>query len=156
KVHVLCEKPFLPGAPKDVAEAERLVAEFAAAKRLLVVAAQWKHALPTYMRLFPRVTPRSATRFEMAASPLSPGPSMIPSAMPHAFAVLDHLYGATDAPLEALVVESPSPGRMRVTFRHPGGPRGVDGDVVLAAGAPPPRPFSIGFDGAVAHREVDP
>src|SRR5262245_66557932 len=92
----------------------------------------------------------------MAASPLSPGPSMLPSAMPHAFAVLDHLYGATDAPLDDLVVESPSPDRIGVTFRHPGGPRGVACEVSLKAGAPPPRPFSIGFDGSVAHREVDP
>ena len=156
RVHVLCEKPFLPGRPEDVEEARRLVAGFAAAKRLLAVAAQWKHALPAYMRLFPAVAPRAATRFSMRSSPAEPGPSMLPVAMPHAFAVLDHLYGASDAPLYDLVVEAPSPGRMRVAFRHPGGAHGVACEVVLEAGAPPPRPFSIGFDGAVAAREVEP
>ncbi|MCC7137262.1 MAG: Gfo/Idh/MocA family oxidoreductase [Planctomycetes bacterium] len=153
-LHVLCEKPLLH-APDDDAYPARgaaLVAAFAARGLCLVVDAQWRHALGAYMRLFPDVSPRAARRFSMRLSPSVGGRAAVPVAMPHPLSVLDHLAPPERPGLTDLEVDVGDPGRLLVRFTHPG--RGVRAEVELVVTTERPRPFSFGFDGAVATRVV--
>jgi predicted dehydrogenase len=154
RLHVLCEKPFVWHDGDFDRTAERLAAAFSGASLCLAVATQWRHALGTWMRLFPDVSPRAATSFEMRLSPRSVGDAMLPDAMPHPLALLAHLHPAPGEPLENLVVEARSEEDAEVRFVHPGPRGGVRSVVRLVHVASPPRPFAFGFDGRRAHREI--
>jgi len=154
-LHALVEKPLVYGergtAGAWVARGTALVAAFAARGLCLVTNAQWRHALPTYMRLFPDVAPRRASRFEMTLSPSVGGVAAVPTAMPHPLSVLDHLYPPAVPGLRDLRVTG-APDAYEVAFTHPG--RDVACTVRLQRTEPRPRPFAFAFDGAVAHRTI--
>jgi hypothetical protein len=155
ELHVLCEKPLLPGLAGDEAEARRLADAFAKKSRLLAVTAQWRHALPAYLLLFPDVSPRAASSFEMETGPASEGEAMLVDSLPHAISIADALYGATEEPLRDVSVAFSGPERAEVAFTHPGGRHGVRCRVRLARATTTPRPMAFGFDGRLARREVD-
>ena len=155
ELHVLCEKPLLPGLPGDEETARRLAQSFAKKSRCLAVTAQWRHALPAYLLLFPDVSPRAASSFEMETGPASEGEAMLVDSCPHAIAIADALYGATDEPLQDVSVAFSSAERAEVSFTHPGGRRGVRCRVRLARATTTPRPMAFGFDGRLARREVE-
>lgn len=157
-LHALVEKPLVWGEGDGdsvssgwVQRGAALVEAFAAADLCLVTNVQWRHALPAYMRLFPDVTPRRASRFEMSLSPSVSGPAAVPAAMPHPLSVLDHLFPPSRPGLLDLRV-SGAPDAVDVAFRHPG--RDVACLVRLRTTTARPRPASFGFDGWVAHRRV--
>jgi predicted dehydrogenase len=153
-LHVLCEKPFVLHEGDFGADAERLAAGFASAGRCLGVAAQWRHALPAWMRLFPDARPRDARAFEMRLAPASAGEAMLADAMPHPLALLDHLYPAPEQPLRDLAFDVAAEDDVVVRFVHPGGRAGVACTVRLARVEATPRPLAFGFDGRLAHRSV--
>lgn len=153
-LHVLCEKPLLPPDEGSVAEGERLLEGFAAKDLLLAVNTQWRHALSAYMLLHPDVAPRAARTFEMRLAPAGTGLSMIPDALPHPLAVLDHLFPAPVPGLRDVVVRFASPREAVVTFTHPGGADGVRATVRLSTCETQPRPAAFGFDGRLAHRAI--
>lgn len=153
-LHVLCEKPLLSGGPDDVGLGGRLVDAFAARDLCLAVNAPWRYALPSYLRLFPDVSPRGARRFRMELSPRAMGPQVLPGSMPHPLALLDHLFPAPELPLSAIRWHADGPDAWSVSFHHPGGPAGVACEVVLRAHATQPRPAAFGFDGALARRVI--
>ncbi len=153
-LHVLCEKPLLDGAPDAVEVGQRLVDAYAARGLCLAVNTQWRHALPSYLRLHPEVNPRAARRFRMELSPRLLGPAALPAALPHPLSLLDHLFPAPDRPLEGIRWRDEGADAWSVAFRHPGGTEGVACDVVLRACATQPRPASFGFDGAMARRTI--
>jgi predicted dehydrogenase len=153
-LHVLCERPFVLHEGDFPADAERLAAGFASAGRCLAVAAQWRHGLPAWMRLFPDARPRDARTFEMRLAPASAGEAMLADAMPHPLALLDHLYGAPEEPLRGLAFEVAAEDDVVVRFVHPGGRAGVACEVRLARVETTPRPLAFGFDGRLAHRRV--
>src|SRR5262245_58838667 len=69
-LHTLCEKPLVYDTnPGFAARGEALVRGFAERNLLLAVNAQWRFALPSYMRLFPDVDPRAAKSFTMRLTP---------------------------------------------------------------------------------------
>lgn len=150
-LHALVEKPLVFGPGDWVARGTALVAAFAAHDLCLVTNAQWRHALSTYMRLFPDVAPRRASRCEMALAPSVGGAAAVPVAMPHPLSVLDHLYPTSTPGLRDLRVTG-TPDAFEVAFTHPG--RDVACVVRLVQTEARPRPFSFGFDGAVAHRTI--
>jgi predicted dehydrogenase len=154
RLHALCEKPLVWHAGDFAADAARVADAFARGGRCLAVATPWRHALPTWMRLFPDVSPRAASRFEMRLSPAVVGEAMFPDSLPHALALLDHLYPAPDAGLSDLAFDVRGEGDLDVTFRHPGGRAGVACRVSLVHVAAQPRPLTLGFDGRVAHRAI--
>src|SRR5204862_5474049 len=125
ELHVLCEKPLLPGLHGDVEEARRLAEGYAKKSRLLAVTAQWRHAIPAYLLLFPDVSPRAATTFEMETGPDSEGEAMLVDSLPHAISIADALYGATEDPLDDVSVVFSGAARAEVSFTHPGGRHGV-------------------------------
>jgi len=153
-LHVLCEKPLLHGGPDAVEAGERLVDAFAARGLCLAVNAQWRYALPSYLRLHPDVNPRAARRFRMELSPRVLGAEALPGALPHPLSLLDHLFPAPDQPLEDIRWDVEGADAWSVAFRHPGGEAGVATEVVLRACATPPRPAAFGFDGAMARRAI--
>src|SRR5262249_32717857 len=104
ELHVLCEKPLLPGLHGDPEEARRLAGAYAKKSRPLAVTAQWRHAIPAYLLLFPDVSPRAATSFEMETGPDSEGEAMLVDSLPHAISIADALYGATEEPLSDVSV----------------------------------------------------
>ena len=77
-LHVLCEKPLVHGGSDAVAAGERLLDAFAARGLCLAVNAQWRYALPAYLRLHPDVNPRAARSFRMELSPVALGPDAVP------------------------------------------------------------------------------
>jgi len=153
-LHVLCEKPLLPPDERAVEAGSRLLDDFAAAGLLLAVNTQWRHAIGPYMLLHPDVAPRAARSFEMRLAPGSGGLEMIPDALPHPLAILDHLFPADRPGLRDLDVRFASPREAVLTFTHPGGASGVRATVRLATCEHPPRPASFGFDGRLAHRVI--
>lgn len=156
-LHALVEKPLVHGPGDWVARGTALVTAFAARGLCLVTNAQWRHALSTYMRLFPDVAPRRASRFEMALAPSVGGLAAVPRAMPHPLSVLDHLHPSA-APGLADVRVTGVPDAFEVAFTHPGTSArhggGVAATVRLVRAEARPRPFAFGFDGAVAHRTI--
>ena len=155
ELHVLCEKPLLPGLQGDEAEARRLAEAFAKKSRLLAVTAQWRHAVPAYLLLFPDVSPRAASTFEMETGPSSEGEAMLVDSLPHAISIADALYGATEEPLKDVSVAFFAPDKAEVAFTHPGGRHGVRCRVRLARATTMPRPMAFGFDGRLARREAE-
>lgn len=153
-LHVLCEKPLVHGGSDAVAAGERLLDAFAARGLCLAVNAQWRYALPAYLRLHPDVNPRAARSFRMELSPVALGPDAVPVALPHPLSLLDHLFPAPDLPLEDIRWRAEGEDRWAVTFRHPGGAAGVACEVALRACPTSPRPAAFGFDGARAHRVI--
>lgn len=160
RLHVLVEKPLVwsegdgdagAGSGGSVPRGAALVEAFAAADLCLVTNLQWRHALPAYMRLFPDVAPRRASRFEMSLSPSVAGLAAVPAAMPHPLSVLDHLFPPSRPGLHDLQV-SGTPDALEIAFRHPG--RDVACLVRLRTTTARPRPASFGFDGSIAHRRV--
>jgi hypothetical protein len=150
-LHALVEKPLVYGGGDWVARGTALVTAFAARGLCLVTNAQWRHALPTYLRLFPDVAPRRASRCEMWLAPSVGGRAAVPTAMPHPLSVLDHLYPPATPGLRDLRVTG-TPDDFEVAFTHPG--RDVACVVRLRRTVPRPRPFAFGFDDAVAQRMI--
>jgi predicted dehydrogenase len=154
RLHALCEKPLVYHAGDFAADAARIVESFERQATCLSVASPWRHALGTYLQLFPDVRPREATSFEMRLSPSATGEATLPDSMPHALAVLDHLFPAPGADLREVAFEVASPGDVLVRFVHPGGRAGVACRVRLVTCPDAPRPLSFGFEGQVGHRVI--
>jgi hypothetical protein len=87
----------------------------------------------------------------MTLAPSVGGVAAVPVAVPHPLSVLDHLYPSATPGLLDLRVAGPADD-VELAFTHPG--RGVACTVRLRRSEPRPRPFSFGFDGAVAHRAI--
>jgi predicted dehydrogenase len=154
RLHVLCEKPLVWGMADPVAEARALGEAFVRAERHLVVNAQWPFTLPGYRALHPDVPP-SPERFWMRMSPRSSGFDMLLDVLPHPLSLLHAVAGPgriesaridprPDTPEEAL----------DVFFAYVSGAGAVRAHVEIVRGTRPPWPAGYGFDGRIAHREV--
>jgi len=152
RLHVLCEKPLAWGTVDAPARGERLVAAYAAADLCLAVNTPLRHTLATYLQLFPDVNPRAARTFVLEASPPSTGDDMLPDALPHPLALLDHLWPAATLGLRDVHVDRPDDRHAVVRFVHPG--RDVACEVRLTTVPEPPRPLAYAFDGVWARRVI--
>ena len=89
RVHVLCEKPFVFDPGRDnAADAEQIVAGFAAANRIVMVNEQWPMTLAGFAACHPNCDLDHLTRLEMLLCPSDTGPEMIPNALPHVGSML--------------------------------------------------------------------
>lgn len=154
-LHVLCEKPLCWGRPDPAGHARRLAGAFIAEGLHLMLQTQWPETLGTYDRLFPGVRSSPWRRFEMELAPARPGPGMVPDAVPHALSVL---YAALpDADARVLEPRIHLNGEAAdVRFAYEAGGRRAEAELRLRPQDAVPRPAAYGFDGHVAHRQVDP
>ena len=107
------------------------------------------------MQLFPGVTPRTATTFEMELSPRTTGLEMVADSMSHPLSLLDHLFPVATPGLRDVEVRFASAREATLRFTHPGGAHGVRAVVRLSNGDQEPRPAAFGFDGRKARRHIE-
>ena len=155
-LHVLCEKPLCWGGDDPAGRARRHAGRFLTRGLHLMVQTQWPETLATYDRLYPGVRCGTWRTFRMALSPSSRGRRMIPDAVPHALSLLAATLPDPAAEVLQPRIERTLHDGVRVSFDYLAAGRRVEAVLELAPGDATPRPASYGFDGRVAHRDVDP
>ena len=156
-LHVLCEKPLVWDSGDDAAEAQRFVDAFAERGLLLWENTQWPFTLPAYRELHPPAMEAPLRHFSMRLSPMvGGGRHMLTECMSHPLSLLQALAPPSGDELRGIGFSTAAPdaGRLEVSFRYPGGERGVAVRIVLEACPDQPRPASYGVNGAVADRRV--
>ena len=159
-LHVLCEKPLLADSGDTDAAAtatERMVTRFAERELLLWENTQWPFTLPAYHELHPAVADAPLRQFSMRLSPRAGGAAhMLRESMSHPLSLLQAIAPPTGEGFGGLGFSTadPSAERLEISFRYPGGERGVAVRVELAACPEQPRPAAYALNGAVADRHV--
>jgi len=156
-LHVLCEKPLMGDTEDDAAATAKTVAAFEERGLLLWENVQWPFTLAAYRELLPAVADSPLRQFSMRLSPRAGGAAhMLRECMSHPLSLLQAVAPPTSDELRGLLFSSSNPDaeRLEVSFRHPGGERGVAVRVELVACPEQPRPASYGLNGAVAERSV--
>jgi len=156
-LHVLAEKPLVGVTAQDAARTERVVASFAERGLILWENVQWPFTLAAYRELHPAVMSAPLRQFAMRLSPREGGAMhMLQECISHPLSLLQAVAPPTGDELRGLAFSTSDPAaeRLEVSFRHPGGERGVAVRIELEACPEQPRPARYEFNGAPADRQV--
>jgi hypothetical protein len=153
---VLCEKPFVWGAPDDLAATDRLVQGFADRDLVLMENCQWPAALTAYHELHPQAYELPMTRFAMRLSPAHPGVEMLGDALSHPLSVLQSLRPSEVVRIEQphFSTKDPAAEELALRFRYMADEHAVDVLVELSLGPNQPREASLAVNGHWAHRLI--
>ncbi|MCA8959034.1 MAG: Gfo/Idh/MocA family oxidoreductase [Planctomycetes bacterium] len=157
-VAAFCEKPFVWGGPDPIADAERVVEEFARRDLLLLENVQWSYTLPAFCELHPGVWEpgRSVRTLEFLLGPAARDVGRITDSLSHVLSVLQTLGGVPDGALQEVRFESLDADRLVLGFRYPGQRGPIETTVTLKHAPHPPRPAGYGIDGHFALRKIEP
>lgn len=155
-VPCLCEKPLLPQG--GLAEALRLIEQFAARGLLLEENCQWPMVLPTLARLHPELAGQPLRRLWMGLSPAEPGPAMLADSLSHLLSLLQALAPAADWRPQGLQCTALAAASERATLQFcvqgPAGP--IEVGLELRRCPEPPRPAFVAINGCRSERRIGP
>lgn len=157
-VSVLCEKPLIWSDGKDAVKAtERVLDRFAAAKRGIVLNAQWPQMMAPFFSLYPEEEKREPQRFEMHLGPSGVGKTMLLDSMSHPLSLLFHRAGA--GRVEEISIsyrENGEKAEMDLAFAFLHARGSVDCLVHLRTETVRPRKAWFAWNGKRADREIRP
>ena len=153
---VLCEKPFVWGAPRLGDAARGLVAGFASRGLLLWENCQLVYALPAFERLHPGALAQPPRRLAMLLEPASRGVQMLGDSAPHALALAQALLPADARRLTSLRFSAAGADAdaIDVAFTLAAQDRTLDVALALRRSLRLPRSLAIEIDGRRARRLV--
>ncbi|MEX2206723.1 MAG: Gfo/Idh/MocA family oxidoreductase [Myxococcota bacterium] len=156
RLHVLCEKPLMWGAPDPALRARELVDGFRARGLLLEENCQWPQVLGAFRDLHPDWDGRPPESLWMLLAPVRRGADALRDSLPHPLSLLQALCPDPDPRLEEIRFETARgvPETLRVRFRYCVRGARVACNVELVADAHVPRPAALALDGRRAERRI--
>lgn len=154
-IHCLCEKPMVWGmGSKNIAETRQIVDGFIDKNLYLSLVTQWPHTLLSFYELFPREKNKTVATFEMALSPIRPGPDMVLDAAPHLLSMLFELvgHGEIQAPASSFSNDKHEL-TMSFKYKHKTGITAVNFRAAVCEQIP--RPASYCINGHTVSREIE-
>ena len=143
-LHVLCEKPFVWGAPELGARAHRLAHGFETRGLLLWENCQWPYMLPAFERLHPGASRAAAPARGPAPARLRRGAQMLGDAVPHVLSLIQALLPGGERRIERLRFSGgrPASEAARAGFAIPRGRASLDVEIALLRSDRHPREAS--------------
>lgn len=155
-VPCLCEKPLLPRG--GLADALRLIGQFAARGLLLEENCQWPLVLPTLARLHPALAGQPLRQLRMGLAPAFPGPVMLEDSLSHLLSMLQALAPTAGWQPERVQCTGLAAGSERATLQFAvQGPQGpIEVGLELRLCPAPPRPAFVEINGCRSERRIGP
>jgi len=154
-LHIFCEKPFIWDDGADLLErVEDILGKARRKGATIAMNSQWPFSVDAYEGLCGKISIERTNSFFIRMSPFSPGKTMIPESVPHAFSLLYCLLGSGD--INDLHFESKNKGEMNIRFSYLFGKNAWDVLIRLVHQETPPRAFSFGFNEKIVSRRLDP